>query len=289
MKTELIYCENKLYKTNKKETILEKKQDVWYLSFPALSNIPFIKHGFSTRIGGVSEGDLYSMNLSFNRGDDIKNVYENYQRICAALEVSTEDLVFTDQVHDTKIQVVSKEHRAGKKLESKKLVGVDGLITNVPKLVLTTSYADCVPLFFVDCKKKAIGLSHSGWRGTVGKIGVKTIEAMAREYGSDAKDIIVVIGPSICKSCYEVSVDVVEQFSKILSEQAYEAVIEEKANGKYLLDLWNTNRFLLKEAGILEENIHISDICTCCNHDILYSHRFTNGKRGNLSAFLSLI
>lgn len=268
--------------------ILEEKQNVPIITFPSLSGIEFIKHGFSTRLGGVSIGHLSSMNLSFSRGDDPQNVIENYHRICKALDVKSENLVFSDQVHETKVHVVTEDDRAGSDLQEKKLIGIDGLITNIPGLVLATSYADCVPLYFVDPIHKAIGLSHSGWRGTVGKIGAKTVREMVRNYGSSPDEIIAVIGPSICNRCYEISSDVAEEFQKNFSKIICEQILQEKEDGKYQLDLWKTNRTILLEAGLKDSNISISQICTCCNHDLLYSHRFSNGMRGNLSAFLSI-
>ncbi len=271
-----------------RETILNVRDEVPFLTFQSLSQIDFIKHGFSTKLGGVSSGHLSSMNLSFTRGDQVDCVYENYRRICGALQVSTENLVFSDQVHDTKIHVVTEIDRAGYDLEHKKLIGIDGLITNVPGLVLATSYADCVPLYFIDTKQKAIGLTHSGWRGTVGKIGAFTVKAMEETYGSNPNDIIALIGPSICKDCYEVSQDVADQFRSAFSKEEAALILEDKKNEKFQLNLWNANHIILNEAGIPEEQIHCSDVCTCCNHELLYSHRFTNGKRGNLSAFLSL-
>lgn len=258
------------------------------ITFPSLSGIDFIKHGFSTRKGGVSQDHLSSMNLSFSRGDSTENVYENYRRICNILGVSTENLVFSDQIHDTKIHVVTKEDRVGKNLEQKKLIGIDGLITNVPELVLATSYADCVPLFFVDTNKRAIGLSHSGWRGTVGKIGKKTVDAMTEAYGSNPKDIIAVIGPSICQDCYEVSEDVILEFKKILPPDIIACTIKNNQNNKFQLDLWLINQYILKEAGIPEENISVSGICTCCHSDLFFSHRASKGQRGNMNGFLSI-
>ena len=162
------------------------------------------------------------------------------------------------------------------------------MVTNVPGLVLSTFYADCVPLFFVDPVKKAIGLSHSGWKGTVGKIGRVTVEKMTAEYGSDPKDILAAIGPSICQDCYEVSEDVILQFRKNYDASLWDTLFYKKPNGKYQLNLWKANEAVFLEAGIQKDHIRITDICTCCNPDILYSHRASQGKRGNLAAFLAL-
>ena len=269
--------------------VLQQKGEVWYIKFPALEQIDFIQHGFSTRFGGVSEGEFSSMNLSYARGDKKENVDENYKRICAALDMDIEKLVLSDQVHDTVVYHATEKDVQGQKLEEKKLQAIDGLVTNTKGIVLCTSYADCVPLFFVDTKQKAIGLSHSGWRGTVGKIGKKTVEKMQQEFGTNPNDVIAVIGPSICQDCYEVSSDVAEEFIKILGGTQLKTVLDKKENEKYQLNLWEANRYILMEAGIPEKNITISNICTCCNSDILFSHRKTNGHRGNLCGFLKII
>lgn len=269
--------------------VLHQKGEVGYIKFPALEQIEFIRHGFSTRLGGVSEGECSSMNLSYARGDQKENVDENYKRICAALDMDVEKLVLSDQVHDTVVYHAREEDVQGKELETKKLQAIDGLVTDTRGIVLCTSYADCVPLFFVDTKQKAIGLSHSGWRGTVGKMGQKTVEKMKQEFGTDPKDIIAVIGPSICQDCYEVSEDVADEFVKILDETQLKTVFDKKGNGKYQLNLWEANRYILMGAGVPEKNITVSNVCTCCNSDILFSHRKTNGRRGNLCGFLQII
>lgn len=160
------------------------------------------------------------------------------------------------------------------------------MVTNVSGLVLTTFYADCVPLYFVDPIKRAIGLSHAGWRGTVQKIGKVTVQKMADCYGSRPEHILAAVGPSICQDCYEVSEDVVEVFRQNYEQSEWERLFYKKENGKYQLNLWNANEIVLREAGVLPEHIYRSEICTCCHADLLYSHRASNGKRGNLAAFL---
>ena len=133
----------------------------------------------------------------------------------------------------------------------------------------------------------AIGLSHSGWRGTVNRMGKATIEAMRREYGSRPEELRCAIGPSICQDCYEVSGDVAVEFEQAFAGHENEILIA-KENGKYQLDLWKANEIVLLDAGVLPEHIEITDICTCCNPDLLFSHRASHGKRGNLGAFLCL-
>ena len=270
-------------------TELKEKNHVPYIQFKNLSATGIVKHGFSTRKGGVSTGIFSSMNLNFKRGDDPDAVLENYRRMAAALNMRVKDMVLSDQTHTTNVRVITEEDRGKGILKPQDYSDVDGMITNVPGIVLVTSYADCVPLYFVDPVRKAIGLSHSGWKGTVGHIGQKTVWKMHEVYGSEPKDIVAAIGPSICQSCYEVSDDVAEAFRANFTADEAADILLDKGNGKYQLDLWKANWYVLTDAGILPEHLSVTDLCTACHPDLLWSHRKTNGQRGGLSAFLSLI
>lgn len=270
-------------------TELKEKNHVPYIQFKNLSATGIVKHGFSTRKGGVSTGIFSSMNLNFKRGDDPDAVLGNYRRMAAALNMRVEDMVLSDQTHTTNVRVITEEDRGKGILKPQDYSDVDGMITNVPGIVLVTSYADCVPLYFVDPVRKAIGLSHSGWKGTVGHIGQKTVWKMHEVYGSEPKDIVAAIGPSICQSCYEVSDDVAEAFKANFTADEAADILLDKGNGKYQLDLWKANWYVLTDAGILPEHLSVTDLCTACHPDLLWSHRKTNGQRGGLSAFLSLI
>ena len=269
-------------------TRLVERAGVPFLSFPLLEETGIVTQGFSTRLGGVSEGDYSSMNVSFTRGDREEAVRENYRRLGEAIGFDCESLVCSDQTHTTNIRVVTEDDRGRGFVRPKDYRDVDGMITNVPGLTLATFYADCVPLYFVDPVKRAIGLSQSGWRGTVGKIGKKTVERMEETYGSDPVDIRAVIGPSICQDCYEVSGDVIDEFRQAFSEESWPDLYYAKANGKYQLNLWKANELIFREAGILPEHIAVTDLCTCCNPGLLFSHRASHGRRGNLGAFLML-
>lgn len=266
------------------DNIIEERQngDVLYLVYPLLEKTGIVNHGFSTRLGGVSRGACATMNISTTRGDDPEAVEENKKRIAKAIGVKPENMTFTHQTHTTNVTVVRPEDRG------KRFPETDGMVTDVPGICLVTFYADCVPLYFVDPVKKAIGLSHSGWRGTVNKMGKVTVEKMAEVFGSAPEDIIAAIGPSICRDCYEVSEDVISVFREKFAPEFWDRLFYRKENGKYQLDLWAANLEVLKEAGVKEEHIAVTNVCTHCNPDLLFSHRATGEKRGNLSAFLAL-
>ncbi len=266
------------------------------LNFRPFKELDWLRFGFSTRLGGVSGGCFESMNLGFSNGDDRENVLENYKRACAFLGGDFKKLVLSDQVHGTKVQYVDESFAAGENIE-KKLQGVDGLMTDVYGVILATSYADCVPLFFADVRHRAICSSHSGWKGTVEFMAYKTVGKMRERFDADPKDLICVIGPSICQECYEVGEDVIAGIKNAYPKEVWNDIFYLKdgavgADGgrgaKYQLDLWAANCHQLLWAGLKKENIYVSGICTCCNKDILFSHRGARGRRGNMNGLMMI-
>ena len=266
------------------------------LKYPLLERTGIVEHCFTTRLGGVSADIFSTMNLSFTRGDEEAAVRENYQRLARALGAEVGQFVCSDQTHTVNVRRVTAAD-AGKGLTRERdYRDVDGLITDEPGLVLSTFYADCVPLYVVDPVHRAIGMSHSGWRGTAARMGAVTLSAMQEAYGTRPEDVVCAVGPSICKDCYEVSADVadifVEEFpgheQEILAESEKNSVGMAHADKKYQLDLWKANEIIFQEAGVRKEHLAVTDICTCCNPKLLFSHRASHGKRGNLGGFLYL-
>lgn len=263
--------------------------EVEYLTFPLLEQTGLVRHLFTTRTGGVSKGIYSTMNLSYTRGDDKEAVDENYRRIAAVLGCEVSDIVCSDQTHTVNLRVAARQDGGKGILIPRDYQDVDGLMTDEPGLVLATFYADCVPLYFVDRRRRAVALAHSGWRGTVARMGRCVTEKMREVYGTDPKDLIAAVGPSICQDCYEVSEDVADAFAQEFRKAGQkEQILREKGNGKFQLDLWRANEIILQEAGIPAEQIQVTDLCTCHNSDYLFSHRASQGKRGNLGAFLGL-
>lgn len=291
-----IQMKSELKKKNGADSAL---REVWYktsdgaevlvLKYPLLEETGIVEHCFTTRIGGVSKGIFSSMNVSFTRGDDASAVETNYRRLAEVMGTQSENFVFTDQTHTVNVRKVTAEDVGKGIVRERDYTDIDGLITNEPGVVLSTFYADCVSLYFVDPVHKAIGLSHSGWRGTVARMGKVTIEAMQREYGSRPEDIICAVGPSICQDCYEISADVAEEFAREFAGHEAEILRESPKNHeKYHLNLWRANEIVLMEAGIRPEHIAVTDVCTCCNSEVLYSHRASHGRRGSLGGYMCL-
>ena len=288
--------------------LLESGEELEYLTYPTLENTGIVRHLVTTRLGGASEGDYASMNLSFTRGDREENVRENYRRIGHVLGCLPENMTASHQTHTTNIRRVTSEDKGKGVTRLLDYQQVDGLMTDEQGIALVTYYADCVPLLFVDPVHKAIGAAHSGWRGTVGRMGQCMVKSMGEAFCTRPEDLHAAIGPSICQDCYEVSEDVAAEFlgldaetedlkRELLLSGRYRAgydgdlprIVEPgKQPDKFQLDLWLANYLILRQAGIPTERITITDICTCHNSAYLFSHRASQGKRGNLAAFLML-
>lgn len=264
-----------------------RDQDLVYYTFPAFDAVSFVRHGFSTRLGGVSEGIYASMNLSFTRGDDPEKVRENFRRICKSMGVSEEQVVVSAQEHHTVIHNATAADRGRGVTRDRGYTDIDGLLTDEPGVVLCTQYADCVPLFFLDPVKRVVGTSHSGWKGTVARIGAVTVDRMCSDYGCNRRDILAAVGPSIGPCCFEVDAPVYEAFSQMkeFDGGCYQA----RPGGKFHIDLWEVNRRILQASGISPEHITVTDLCTRCRPDVFWSHRATGKDRGSLAGFIALV
>lgn len=261
-------------------------EGVGYLTFKDFKEYSFLNHCYSTRLGGISDGFYRSMNLCFSVGDDLENVLKNYKIFCKALDFDFKNLVTTEQIHEDNIAVISKISHTEKGSGVFKIPNSDGLITNVPGIVLNTFHADCDVLFLIDPIKKVVGLAHAGWRGTVKKICSKLVNIAKVRYGCNEKNIICALGPSILKCCFEVSKDILPYFDKLKIEKTY--IHNADVDGKVYIDLHDVNKQLLINAGVSQKNIILADVCTKCNKDILFSHRAMGVYRGGNSAFISI-
>ena len=266
---------------------IRERNGVSYITFPLFTRCQKVRHLFSTRLGGVSTGDCSSMNLSFSKDTSRDHVLENFRRLCGAAEIDPAHLVLSAQTHTDHVVCVTGEDK-GRGISKPAFSDVDGLITDRPGVALVTQYADCVPLLFCDPVQNVIATSHAGWRGTAQEIGRKTVEKMCKEYGCEPENILAAIGPAIGPCCYEVDQPLFDAFSKI-PYLSMNDLFSEKQAGKYMLDLKEANRQILLHAGILPAHIDVADLCTCCEHTLLHSHRATGGKRGTLAAIIELI
>lgn len=261
---------------------LNEKGELKYYTIDEIEKSGLVKHCFTTRCGGVSENEYKSLNLRMNCDDDKGNIFQNYQIICDEIGVNFENLVFSNQVHCDTIYNIGKEDMGNGITKPQKFDGADGLITNVPGVPLIVFAADCVPVFFLDLEKCAIGLVHSGWKGTAAGISAKCIKKMAEEFGTKPRDVIAAIGPSIGVCHFEVGDEVADIFRDKFGDEVLEK------HEKYHVNMQKAIEIQLMECGVLPENIINSGICTYCNSEILFSHRKTNGKRGVCAAIMEI-
>lgn len=256
-----------------------------YYTFSELDNkeYDFIRFAVSTREGGVSKGDaLKSLNLGSKTKDSIENVRENYIRFCDSLKFTTKNVVLGNQTHSENVRLATHIDAGKGVFIERDYTDVDALITNEKNLPLAIHTADCVPVTLIDTKNKAIGNAHCGWKGTFSCLASKTLFEMGKHFKTEPKDVTAIIGPCIHKCCYEVSEDLFLKFSEKFRDSS---IIFEKDN-KFFLDLPNINRKILRDAGT--QKILVSDLCTCCNKDIFYSHRGLGEGRGIFATFIEI-
>ena len=249
-----------------------------------------LQHGFSTRKGGVSKEHLASLNLSFSVDDAKENVLENFRRIGERFGKTPEDFVLSKQSHETKVLKVGTKDRGKGITKDRDYEGIDALITDEKGIILSCFSADCVPILFYDPIHKAVGACHSGWRGTKGKILQNVVEEMRQHFSSNPAEILIAIGPSICKEQYVVSEDLALSFLEDYPDLGEDTAspIHSISKDKFQLDLWDLNRRIALNCGIKEEHISISGYCTMENPELFFSHRYSQGKRGLQGAFICL-
>lgn len=249
-----------------------------------------LQHGFSTRKGGVSKEHLASLNLSFSVEDAKENVLENFRRIGECFGKTPEDFVLSKQSHETKVLKVGTKDRGKGITKDRDYEGIDALITDEKGIILSCFSADCVPILFYDPIHKAVGACHSGWRGTKGKILQNVVEEMRKHFTSNPAEILIAIGPSICKEQYVVSEDLALSFLEDYPDLGEDTAspIQRISKDKFQLDLWDLNRRIALDCGIKEEHISISGYCTMENPELFFSHRYSQGKRGLQGAFICL-
>lgn len=249
-----------------------------------------LQHGFSTRKGGVSKEHLASLNLSFSVEDAKENVLENFRRIGERFGKTPEDFVLSKQSHETKVLKVGTKDRGKGITKDRDYEGIDALITDEKGIILSCFSADCVPILFYDPIHKTVGACHSGWRGTKGKILQNVVEEMRKHFSSNPAEILIAIGPSICKEQYVVSEDLALSFLEDYPDLGEDTAspIQRISKDKFQLDLWDLNRRIALDCGIKEEHISISGYCTMENPELFFSHRYSQGKRGLQGAFICL-
>ncbi len=260
---------------------MEEKNGLKTVKCRALDEIPWLRHGFSTRHGGVSQGECASLSFSYQKEPEAV-VDENFRRFCNANAMPFESLVLTHQTHTVNVAVVNQAYcNQGR---DRTLRETDGVVTAAMDLGLVCFTADCVPILLVDPQAKVIAAVHAGWRGTVRSIAANAVEKMVQA-GANPQNILAAIGPSIGPCHFEVGQEVAEEFAARFGEKL---PLKEHRPGHSMVDLWAANRLVLMEAGVQNDRIFTANICTFCNNLDFYSHRYTNGRRGSLIAAIAM-
>lgn len=246
---------------------------------------PKLLAGFSTKNDGVSQKEFQTLNVGFHVHDRLDDVQTNRHILADRLSFPLGSWIGAEQTHETHIQrVFRSDGGKGAQEYETSFKRTDGLYTSDKNILLTLMFADCVPLLFYAPEHNFIGIAHAGWKGTVGEIGPKMVGKWQME-GVSANEIFVVIGPSICQSCYVVDNKVIDKVQKLLEEydeKPYNLISE----GQYQLDLKRLNMLLLEKAGIPRSHIDITTYCTSCHEDLFFSHRRDKGHTGRLMSFI---
>lgn len=277
------------YDLTNKGFVYRKLGGVGAFFIPAFEETGLVKHGFTTRIGGISTGSFRELNLSWTRTDSIEETRQNYKIACKALGIDENSLVVVNCQHTDNVVYID-EKRAGngfKRLYEEDETGFDAMFTDKNTISLCTIHGDCVPIFLLDTKNKVIGLCHAGWKGTVKRITAKLIDKMKDEYNSQSKDILAAVGPCIGKCCFEVHSDVAEPFMKEFSETG--GISKAVNDGKYMVDLQAGVAYDIYSRGIPLQNVTIADMCTCCNKELFHSYRRDGLGAGSMASFLKLV
>lgn len=262
-------------------------ENIKYYIIEEFADTGLVTHAFCTKLGGVSKGDFAELNLGFHTGDKKENIIKNRQRICNELGVDYHKVVAGEQIHSDNIEIVTKADQGrGAVGYQDSISETDALVTNQAGVTLTSYYADCVPIIILDPVKEVVALAHGGWKGTVKKIGHKTILNLEQEFGSNPEDILVGIGPSIGPCCYEVDDYVINLLKQ--SFDYWNQLVTKTGDNSWRFDLWQANSRQVQDIGVLKENIIISELCTACNTDQFYSYRAESGTTGRMASLIKL-
>ena len=273
--------------------IEQDKDGVRFVTFESLATQQGLDAFVTTRHGGVSAGHFATLNLGGRTGDEREAVRSNRARVASVIHAAPTWLTFGQQVHGARVAVVANENRGDVFEET------DALVTNAALVPLVILTADCAAIFLFDPVQRAVGIVHAGWRGTVARIAQRTVVTMREAFGSNPADLIVGIGPSIGPCCYEVGREVIDAASEAFEGRVEEVLVEPDMasagsfrasvnEDKKHFDLWRANELVLRDAGVREERIETSRLCTACRTDLFYSHRAEHGNTGRFGGIVML-
>lgn len=239
-----------------------------------------VLNAFTTRLGGVSQPPYAELNMAFHTGDNAHDVCENRRRVAQALHIEVSALVAGEQTHGSQVYVATAQDAGrGSVSMTSAIPNTDILITNTEGIVLTSFYADCLPILLVDPIRRVVASAHAGWRGTHCQVGAMALRAMHEHFASDPAQVYAVLGPAIGPCCYEVTTQMAKDFCNEFGADV--------ALGRQL-DLHLANQRSLERAGVPAQQIYSAPWCTSCQRELFYSHRAENGQTGRFAALIGL-
>ena len=249
-----------------------------FYRFTHFKKYPSLLHAVTTK----SSDFPYNFSLALHTGEHAENIVANRDTLSKLLQTQEElHFIVANQTHSDHIKIITHQENQGWDTLEDAIEDCDALITNVPGIVLNILTADCVPILLYDKEKNVIAAIHAGWKGTQAHITLKTVQKMQAVYGCDPKDVIAGIAPSIGACCYEVGKDVAQHFFNI--PESFTA-----ADDKYMLDLPHINKQQLMKAGLHEEQIQMSEVCTACEVTQFFSYRKEKGCSGRFMSMIGL-
>lgn len=261
------------------------KDDIRYITLPHWTR-QGVSMAFSARLGGVSQFPYNTLNLALHVGDKTGDVTENRRRYLELFSFTPENMVCCEQVHGNSVAVVGEEEQGRGALDYKtSLPGYDAMVCRTPGIILSTFYADCVPIYLFNPVQRVVAIAHSGWKGTMGRIAVQTLRVMQREFGCSPDNTEVFVGPGIGGCCFQIGQDLVKQVKEEFP--GLNGILKYESD-EYTWDLQLTNRLMLQETGVRSENITVCELCTACNTETFFSYRREQGKTGRMAAVIGL-
>ena len=267
---------------------LKNNKNIFWFEDEAMANTGLVRHGFSTRRGGVSPAPYTSLNMGLAGGDDPANVRENRDRFLRAFGISPGEAVSLRFIHSCKVVPVTRSN-SGQGFHTYKdvVAEADSMHTDDSRVALFLTFADCTPVLFLDPVHRAVGAAHAGWRGTAAGIVMEMVREMQEAYGSNPKDLIVCVGPSIDQDHFEVGREVFEAVST--HTVRLDRLLRPNSRGKWQFDIWQANVDQLLSSGVRPENITVVTQSTFLRDDLFFSHRRRlGGQTGRMGAFIML-
>lgn len=277
-----------IYKDIHRGCVIREADGVRVVQADNLRNEKGIVHGFTTRVGGISNAPFDTLNLGLSRNEPLSHMQRNFHILADAYSLDYDTFAVVNHEHGSNVLRVDKND-CGSRLTKDALPYSDGMITNDPGITLITSHADCSAVFLYDPIKRCIGLAHAGWKGTLKRVGQQLAHKLISEFDCNPTDIIAAIGPCICFDCFEVQAELAKEFVKKFGVDEIAKPGRTGKKGKAYVDIEAVLSLQLLEAGIRKENLSIMHLCTLERKDLFYSYRRDGIDTGSMVSYMRIV